>query len=49
MLKIHQRMGLITTIPLIDLLPCFRTKLSMICAKEKGKRVCRRAGTRKRR
>ena len=37
MLKIHQRMGLITTIPLIHLLPCFRTKLSMICAKERGR------------
>jgi hypothetical protein len=31
-----------------DLLPCFRTKLSMICAKERGRRVCRRAGTRNR-
>ena len=32
-----------------DLLPYIRTKLSMISCEGKGKRVCRRAGTRKRR
>ena len=33
----------------IDLLPSFRTKVSMISAKGRGKGVCRRAGTRRRR
>ena len=33
----------------VDLLPCFRTKLSMICCERKGKKVCRRAGTPRRR
>jgi hypothetical protein len=33
----------------IDLLPVFRTSPSMISDERKGKRVCRRAGTQKRR